>query len=72
MTARTTLLSSDNVRHSDRPVMVGGPARLPEHIEHDATVTSVRDEAGDVREIHVTCGCGRVTVISCEYPRTGT
>ena len=52
--------------------MVGGPARMPDKLDHDATVTNVRDEAGDVREIHVTCGCGRVTVISCEYAGTGT
>lgn len=66
MSGRTSLLSASHVRQSPTPVLVGGPPRQTA-CSSEATVTEVRDELGDLREIHVTCECGKVTVVSCRY-----
>ena len=68
MTEKTSFLRANNVRHSAKPVMVGGPVQpTVAECTSEATVTDVRDENGDIREIHVTCECGKVTVVACQY-----
>ena len=64
------VLSEHQVRVSSAPVRVGknkaAPIAEPSHAG-TATVNEVRDQTGNLVEIHVTCDCGKTVVIACDY-----
>jgi hypothetical protein len=56
------ILSSHQVRFATQPfvpVSAGG--------EHEPVVT-LRREGDIIREIHIRCKCGEVTILECDYP----
>jgi hypothetical protein len=63
------VLSEHQVRVSSAPVRVGtnSNASVAEPKNGSATVNEVRDQTGNLVEIHVTCDCGKTVVIACDY-----
>ena len=64
------VLSENQVRVSSTPVRIG--TDVAEAVRSDtkggpATVNEVRDQTGNLVEIHVTCDCGKTVVIACDY-----
>ena len=71
MLGKSRVLAETDVRVSGSPVRVGRALPAAEDGEEsrqaDTDVSVKRDAAGNVVEIHVTCSCGELTVIACEY-----
>jgi hypothetical protein len=66
--SRSRVLSGTQVRLSTNPIRVGGARPSPAACEPGkATVQEVRDAGGRLKEIHVQCECGVVTVVGCDY-----
>jgi hypothetical protein len=69
-TSGKRVLSEHQVRVSSAPVRVGTDTAEPvagQSQNGAATVNEVRDQTGNVVEIHVTCDCGKTVVIGCDY-----
>ncbi len=59
------ILNRDKVRMSGAGVMVGHPSAS----ETAEPVVSLKRDAvtGHIQQIEVTCGCGEVVIIDCQY-----
>ncbi|MCP4784334.1 MAG: hypothetical protein GY903_31890 [Fuerstiella sp.] len=69
-TSGKRVLSEDQVRVSSRPVRIGTDVAAPvgsESADGLASVNEVRDQSGNLVEIHVTCACGKTVVVACDY-----
>ena len=64
------MLSENQVRVSSTPIRIGtdvADAVRSETKSGPAKVNEVRDQTGNLVEIHVTCDCGKTVVIACDY-----
>ncbi|MDG1894894.1 MAG: hypothetical protein P8J37_08300 [Fuerstiella sp.] len=69
-TSGKRVLSEDQVRVNSAPIRVGtsNTSAVAGQTQGDsATVEEVRDQSGNLVEIHVTCDCGKTAVIACDY-----
>ena len=69
-TSGKRVLSEHQVRVSAAPVRVGqdiAPVTAVQSAGNSAEVNEVRDQNGNLQELHVTCGCGKTIVIECDY-----
>ncbi|GEM_PF-6428349 len=69
-TSGKRVLSEHQVRVSSTPVRIGTDVAAADAIDTtggSAKVSEVRDQTGNLVEIHVTCDCGKTVVIACDY-----
>jgi hypothetical protein len=53
---------------SGRHVRIGTqPFRLADRNGHGTPTVSLLREGGEIREIHIRCGCGQEIILDCEY-----
>ena len=64
------VLSENQVRVNSTPVRIGTNVAAAVGTDAQggsAKVNEVRDQTGNLVEIHVTCDCGKTVVIACDY-----
>ncbi|MCP4171430.1 MAG: hypothetical protein GY758_11725 [Fuerstiella sp.] len=67
-TSGKRVLNEHQVRVSSAPVRVGTNTAAPGPRDSGtANINEVRDQTGNLVEIHVTCDCGKTVVIACDY-----
>jgi hypothetical protein len=71
MSGQTTgvrrILNRDKVRVAQAGVMVGCASPTT---NGQPQVTVLRNDSGRIDQIEVTCGCGEIVVIDCQYENT--
>ncbi|HIF00371.1 MAG: hypothetical protein ABGZ53_09155 [Fuerstiella sp.] len=69
-TSGKRVLSGHQVRVSSTPVRIGTYAAAAVGSDSKgglARVNEVREQSGNLVEIHVTCDCGKTVVVACDY-----